>query len=153
MPWPTTGIRHTYPTLTTASAPDATPGEFKRVQQALQFFIGKPGGFPGHITDRPALFIGPPSADHCTHPSEPLLCGYPRSRGGVVSCFRTVRDRSRARIPMDGLMMCPEVRHYTTLAPTLIARQFPKVSANQKSIYCWSFTQASVVSLSGLKTS
>lgn len=52
----------------------------------------------------------------------------PHSRGGVVSCFRTVRDRSRARTPMDGFTVCSETRHYTASAPCRISSQYPSVT-------------------------
>ena len=70
---------------------------------------------------------GPGSNPH--HPSfksyavhfcqKPQHFDFPHSRGGVVSCFRTVRGRSRVRAHMDVFTACPEAGHYAALAPIL----------------------------------
>ena len=60
----------------------------------------------------------PPQAwTHCCDHQVKLLCyQHPRSRGGAVPCFRTVRDRSRAQAPMDGFTAGPVTRYCITSA-------------------------------------
>ena len=62
--------------------------------------------YRGMVSDRSNLT--PVSVVFRAHLSESTVSNLPTEPRGCGPCFRTVRDRSRERAPMDGFTACPE---------------------------------------------